>query len=316
MKLWSTCGLILKDMWSISFMRDVFREFVGTTLFLFTSLSSVVLWPYSGPQSWDTLTEDPQVTMESLHECTPDPLPVSLAFGASITLTSVCLDGVHLNPAVTLALVVGLRVSPWRAALYIGAQLLGALTACGLLLAIAPAPLRSNLGINERAEETEETIKSPLMKDKAALTFFLCVAHSQLASGVHLYQAFSVEMAVTFQLVLSVLTVTHPRSAFLSLAPAALGLSVTLGHLIAIGFTGCGMNPARSFGPAVLTMNFENHWVYWAGPCVGAMLAWLLHDLILYPRWTGLSDWHMEFKQVFFAAPSKQPRSPESNTEI
>ncbi|XP_036446373.1 aquaporin-5 [Colossoma macropomum] len=286
MKLWSTFGLILKDMWSISFLRDVFREFVGTTLFLFTSLSSVVLWPHFGSQSWDTITADPLVTMESLHECTPDPLHVSLAFGASVALTCVCLGGVHLNPAVTLALVAGLRVSPWQAVLYVGAQLLGALTACSLLLGIAPASLRSNLGINE------------------------------LASGVHLYQAFSVEMAVTFQLVLSVLTVTHPKSAFLSLAPAVLGLSVTLGHLIAIGFTGCGMNPARSFGPAVLTMNFENHWVYWAGPCVGAMLAWLLYDLLLYPRWTSLSDWLVEFRQVFLTAPSKQPRSPESNTEI
>ncbi|KAL7860615.1 hypothetical protein AOLI_G00169640 [Acnodon oligacanthus] len=286
MKLWSTFGLIMKDMWSISFLRDVFREFVGTTLFLFTSLSSVVLWPHFGPQSWDTISADPLVTMEPLHECTPDPLHVSLTFGASVALTCVCLGGVHLNPAMTLALVAGLRVSPWRAVLYVGAQLLGALTACGLLLGIAPAPLRSNLGINE------------------------------LASGVHLYQAFSVEMAVTFQLILSVLTVTHPKSAFLSLAPAVLGLSVTLGHLIAIGFTGCGMNPARSFGPAVLTLNFENHWVYWAGPCVGAILAWLLYDLLLYPRWTNLSDWLMEFRQVFLTAPSKQPRSPESNTEI
>ncbi|KAL7850374.1 hypothetical protein SRHO_G00197230 [Serrasalmus rhombeus] len=286
MKLLSMFGLIMKDMWSFSLLRDVFREFVGTTLFLFTSLSSVVLWPHFGPQSWDTITADPLVTMESLHECTPDPLHVSLAFGASVALTCVCLGGVHLNPALTLALVAGLRVSPWRAALYVGAQLLGALTACSLLLGIAPAPLRSNLGINE------------------------------LASGVHLYQAFSVEMAVTFQLVLSVLTVTHPKSAFLSLAPAVLGLSVTLGHLIAIGFTGCGMNPARSFGPAVLTLNFENHWVYWAGPCVGAVLAWLLYDLLLYPRWTSLSDWLMEFRQVFLTAPSKQPRSPESNTEI
>ncbi|XP_072549964.1 aquaporin-1-like [Salminus brasiliensis] len=286
MKLRSTPGLILKDVGCLTFLHDVFREFVGTTLFLFTSLSSVVLWPHLRPQSWDTVTADPLVTMEPLHECNPDPLHVSLAFGASIALTSVCLGGVHLNPAVTLALVAGLRVSPWQAVLYVGAQLLGALTACGLLLCIAPVPLRDKLGINE------------------------------LASGVHLYQAFSVEAAVTFQLVLCVLAVTHPKSPFLSLAPAALGLSVTLGHLIAIGFTGCGMNPARSFGPAVLTLNLENHWVFWAGPCVGAILAWLLHDLLLYPRWAGLSDWLMEFRQVFLTAPPKQPTSPQSNTEI
>ncbi|XP_066498740.1 aquaporin-5 [Hoplias malabaricus] len=284
MKLWSTFGLILKDMCSISTLREVFREFVGTTLFLFTSLASVVLWPHLGSQSWDTFTADPLVTMEPLHQCVPDPLHVSLAFGASVALACVCLDGVHLNPAVTLALVGGLRVSPWKAVFYIGAQLLGALTACGLLLVIAPAPLRSNLGINE------------------------------LTSGVQLYQGFSVEMAVTFQLVLCVLAVTHPKSTIPPLTPAVLGLSVTLGHLIAIGFTGCGMNPARSFGPAVLTLNFKNHWVYWAGPCVGAVLAWLLYDLLLYPRWTGPRDWIKEFRHVFLTAPSKQATRPQSNT--
>uniref|UniRef100_A0A3B1K238 Aquaporin 5 n=1 Tax=Astyanax mexicanus TaxID=7994 RepID=A0A3B1K238_ASTMX len=254
-ELQSPLGL---DICCLPFLRDVFREFVGTTLFLFTSLSS----------------------------CVPDPLHVALAFGASIALTCVCLDGVHLNPAVTLALVVGLRVSPWQAVLYVGAQLLGAITACGLLFGMAPVSAKDKLGINE------------------------------LASGVNLYQAFSVETAVTFQLVLCVLAVTHPKSPFFSLAPAALGLSVTLGHLIAIGFTGCGMNPARSFGPAVLTLNLENHWVFWAGPCAGAILAWLMYDLLLYPRWTGLSDWIIEFRQVFLTSPSKQPTNPQSNTEI
>lgn len=118
MKPLSTFSLILRDVWSDLFLRDMFCEFLGTLFFLFISLSSVVLWPL-------------------------------LAFGVSLALSCVCLGEVHLNPVVTLALVAGLRVSPWRAVLMVGAQLLGALSACALLLGITPTALRSNLGINE-----------------------------------------------------------------------------------------------------------------------------------------------------------------------
>uniref|UniRef100_A0A671MFU3 Aquaporin 6 n=1 Tax=Sinocyclocheilus anshuiensis TaxID=1608454 RepID=A0A671MFU3_9TELE len=177
--------------------------FLGTVLFLFN---------------------EPLPTLDSSFARSPDRLHVSLSFGVSLALACVCLGEVHLNPVITLALVAGLRVSPWWAVLLVGAQLLGALSACALLL--ETTALKSNLGLNE------------------------------VAPGVCLYQALLVEMAVTFQLVLCVQAATHPKSLFSSVAPA-----VTLGHLMAIGFTGCGMNPARSFGPAVLTMNFHNHWV-------------------------------------------------------
>ncbi|KAL1277861.1 hypothetical protein QQF64_024534, partial [Cirrhinus molitorella] len=235
--------------------------------------------------SWDTITDEPLPTLDSSLACSPNPLHVSLAFGVSLALACVCLGEVHLNPVVTLALVAGLRVSPWRAVLLVGAQLLGALSACALLLGITPTALKSNLGVNE------------------------------VAPGVYLYQALLVEMAVTFQLVLCVQAATHPKSAFSSVAPAVIGLSVTLGHLVAIGFTGCGMNPARSFGPAVLTMNFHNHWVYWVGPCAGSLLAWLLHDLVLHPRWSCLGDWVTECKETLQKDLSKQSRGPENHME-
>uniref|UniRef100_A0A671LYS0 Uncharacterized protein n=1 Tax=Sinocyclocheilus anshuiensis TaxID=1608454 RepID=A0A671LYS0_9TELE len=119
----------LWDVWSGLFLRDIFCEFLGTVLFLFI--------------------DEPLPTLDSSLACSPDPLHVSLAFGVSLTLASVCLGEVHLNPVVTLALVAGLRVSPWRAVLLVGSQLLGALSACALLLGIMPTALKSNLGVNE-----------------------------------------------------------------------------------------------------------------------------------------------------------------------
>ncbi len=149
MKPLSTFSLIQRDVWSRLFLRDMFCEFLGTVLFLFISLSSVLLWPHAGPLSWNSITDEPLPTLDSSLACSPDPLHVSLAFGASLALACVCLGEVHLNPVVTLALVAGLRVSPWRAVLLVGAQLLGALSACALLLGIAPTSTKSNLGVNE-----------------------------------------------------------------------------------------------------------------------------------------------------------------------
>ncbi len=149
MKPLSTFSLIQRDVWSRLFLRDMFCEFLGTVLFLFISLSSVLLWPHAGTLSWNSITDEPLPTLDSSLACSPDPLHVSLAFGASLALACVCLGEVHLNPVVTLALVAGLRVSPWRAVLLVGAQLLGALSACALLLGIAPTSTKSNLGVNE-----------------------------------------------------------------------------------------------------------------------------------------------------------------------
>ncbi|XP_056305569.1 aquaporin-1 [Danio aesculapii] len=278
-------GLILTDILSGLFLRDVFCEFLGTIFFLFISLSSAMLWPHAGSLSVVSIPDEPLPTLDSSLVSTPDPLHVSLAFGVSVALACVCLGEVHLNPVITLALVAGLKVSPWRGVLLVGVQLLAALSACALLLVVAPTTLSSNLGINE------------------------------VAPGVYLYQALLVEMAATFQLVLCVQAATHPKSAFSSNAPAVIGLSVTLGHLMAIGFTGCGMNPARSFGPAVLTMNFHNHWVYWVGPCSGSLLAWFLHDLLLRPRWSCFGDWVTECKETLLKDLSIKPSDPEPNME-
>ncbi|KAJ8345437.1 hypothetical protein SKAU_G00296300 [Synaphobranchus kaupii] len=291
MRLLSGLALVLKDIGTLSFLRDVLCEFVGTALFLFAGLASVVLWRAApvpegspGPDSAGTAGG---TAAAFLSAClAPDPLRVGLAFGTALTLVSVCLGpatsgGVHLNPAVTLAMVAGLRTNPWRAVLYVGVQLLGAVSACALLLGVTPTPLRGQMGLND------------------------------LATGVCSYQAFAVETAVTFLLVLCVIVAARPKSPLRQMGSAVVGLSVTLGHLVAMGLTGCGMNPARSFGPAVMAQNFHNHWVYWAGPCSGALLAIGLHDLLLHPRWGCPGDWLAELREVFLKEQRKQARCQE-----
>merc|ERR1712110_515856 len=63
-------------------------------------------------------------------------------------------------------------------------------------------------------------------------------------------------------------------------APLAIGFAVSLGILFAGPLTGAGMNPARSFGPAVVTGKMENHWVYWIGPLLGGVFAGLIYQLL------------------------------------
>uniref|UniRef100_A0A8C7ELU6 Aquaporin-6 n=1 Tax=Neovison vison TaxID=452646 RepID=A0A8C7ELU6_NEOVI len=62
-----------------------------------------------------------------------------------------------------------------------------------------------------------------------------------------------------------------------------MGISLALGHLIGVYFTGCSMNPARSFGPAIIVGRFEVHWIFWVGPLAGAVLASLIYNFILFP---------------------------------
>uniref|UniRef100_A0A480ZJ12 Aquaporin-1 n=1 Tax=Sus scrofa TaxID=9823 RepID=A0A480ZJ12_PIG len=113
----------------------------------------------------------------------------------------------------------------------------------------------------------------------------------QLAPGVNSGQGLGIEIIGTLQLVLCVLATTDRRRRDLGgSAPLAIGFSVALGHLLAIDYTGCGINPARSFGSAVITHNFQDHWVIWVGPFNGGAMAVLIYDFILAPRSSDLTD--------------------------
>ncbi|KAM5249705.1 aquaporin-5 [Hipposideros larvatus] len=226
-----------KEVCSVAFVKAVFTEFLATLIFVFFGLGSALQWP----------------------SALPTILQISLAFGLAIGTLAQALgpvSGGHINPAITLALLVGNQISLLRAVFYVVAQLVGAIAGAGILYGLAPANARGNLAVNTLSNNTTQG------------------------------QAFVVELILTFQLALCIFSSTDSRRTSPVGSPAlSIGLSVTLGHLVGIYFTGCSMNPARSFGPAVVMKRFSSaHWVFWVGPIVGAALAAVLYFYLLFPN--------------------------------
>nr|AMA22613.1 aquaporin 1ab [Anabas testudineus] len=181
-------------------------------------------------------------------------LKVSLAFALAIATLVQSLghiSGAHLNPAVSLGLLTSCQISAFRCVCYILAQMLGSVAASAIVNGFRR---KGPLGVN---------------------------ALNNVTAG----QGFVIEFLATLQLVLCVLAVTDKRQRDVKgFAPLAIGLSVGLGHFAAISFTGCGINPARSFGPALIRSQMNDHWVYWLGPMCGGIAAALIYDFLLYPR--------------------------------
>ncbi|KAJ3594703.1 hypothetical protein NHX12_004010, partial [Muraenolepis orangiensis] len=160
---------------------------------------------------------------------------ISLCFGLSIATMAQCfghISGGHINPAVTAAMLVTRKISLAKALFYVLAQCLGAVVGAGLLYLVTPAAVTgAGLGV---------TTVNPKIS----------VGH-----------ALVVELVITFQLVFTIFaTCDSKRTDLGGSASLAIGLSVTIGHLFAIPFTGASMNPARSLGPALVTLNFGDHW--------------------------------------------------------
>nr|XP_033795678.1 aquaporin-5-like [Geotrypetes seraphini] len=188
-------------------------------------------------------------------------LQISLAFGLAIATLVQSLghvSGAHINPAVTVAFLISSQISILRAFFYIIAQIMGAIAGAGILYAVAPAEVRGKLAVNS------------------------------LSNNTSCGQGVIVEMLLTFQLVLCIFASTDGRRNDSIGAPSiSIGLSVALGHLLGIYFTGCSMNPARSLGPSVITTNFKDQWVFWVGPLLGALLASLFYNYLLFPyQWS------------------------------
>uniref|UniRef100_A0A6B2F463 Aquaporin-5 n=1 Tax=Bothriechis nubestris TaxID=1766655 RepID=A0A6B2F463_9SAUR len=195
----------------------------------------------------------------------PSVLQISLAFGlaiATMVQTFGHISGGHFNPAVTIAFFVGNQISFLRTLFYIVAQLLGAIAGAGILYGVTPTNARGNLAANGLSNNT--------------------------TAG----QAVVVEIILTFQLVFCIFASTDNRRNDNVGSPSlSIGLSVTLGHLVGIYFTGCSMNPARSLGPAVVMKRFTSaHWVFWVGPISGAILASVLYNYVLLPHPMNMSE--------------------------
>ncbi|XP_068911779.1 aquaporin AQPAe.a isoform X2 [Tenebrio molitor] len=179
---------------------------------------------------------------------------VALTFGltvATLAQTIGHISGCHINPAVTLSLFVTGDIKLLRALLFVVVQLIGAVGGAGVLRLMVPESKEGNLGITNLGNELTDV------------------------------QGFLMEIILTFLLLFVIHGVCDPRRKDIKgSAPLAIGLAVTACHLCGIPFSGSSINPARSFGPAVIMDLWENHWVYWAGPLLGGVLAGLIYKYL------------------------------------
>jgi glycerol uptake facilitator-like aquaporin len=101
-----------------------------------------------------------------------------------------------------------------------------------------------------------------------------------LGVGVATVDGFVLEVILTFFLVFTVFATTVDKRGSAAWAPLAIGMVIFVDHLIAVQVTGASMNPARSFGPALIHGAWDVHWLYWAGPIVGGLLAAIAYVVI------------------------------------
>ncbi len=171
---------------------------------------------------------------------------IAFAHGLAIALMIAALgavSGAHFNPAVTFGLWSIDKIDLGTAVGYWAAQLLGGLVAAGLLGALYGADLLGAVAYGAPA----------------------------LAEGVSLGAGIAIEAVLTFFLVFVIATVAvYQKSA---LAPFAIGLAIVMDIFAGGPLTGAAMNPARAFGPALLSGAWAGHLAYWVGPLVGGVLA-------------------------------------------
>lgn len=181
-------------------------------------------------------------------------LAIALAHGLAIAIMVSAvghISGGHFNPAITIGFWVTKRLSTIDSLAYWGTQLLGATAAAFLLKVVIPDEIGNNVFLG-----TPE-----LMRDFPR------------------WSGMALEGVTTFFLVLVVFaTAVDGRGTFRSIAGFGIGLTITLGILVAGPFTGGALNPARAFGPALASGHWLNWGIYWVGPLSGGFLAGLLYD--------------------------------------
>lgn len=177
-----------------------------------------------------------------------DLVATSLAFGLSVVAMAYTIgnfSGCHINPAITLGAWLLKRISGKDALFYVLFQCVGALLGAAILWFLAPD---SGLGANN------------------------------LQAGISLEQGLVAEVVFTFIFVLVVLATTDEEYGAGERAGFFIGLTLVLVHLVCIGITGTSVNPARSFGPALIAGGeaLANLWIFIVAPAVGAALSALV----------------------------------------
>ena len=177
------------------------------------------------------------------------PIAVPLVFGLVIMVMIYSvghISGAHFNPAVTLGFVVARRFPLKELGWYWGAQILGAIAASFLVKFLF------------------------FSQDSIGVTIPLIFIH----------KAFLLELILTFILMFTIISVATDYRAQSPMAGLSIGGAVCLGAFIGGPLTGGSMNPARSFGPALIYSQWSVHWLYWIAPMLGAVMAAITYESI------------------------------------
>ena len=189
-------------------------------------------------------------------------LGVALAFGLTVLTMAFAIghiSGCHLNPAVSIGLFVGKRFEAKELAPYIIAQVLGGIAAGGVLFLIASGKAGFDVTAGFASNGYGE--------------------HSP--GGYSLLSALVTEVVMTLMFLVIILGATDKRAPQ-GLAPIAIGLGLTLIHLISIPVTNTSVNPARSTGVALYAGGWaiSQLWLFWVAPIIGAVLGGLVYRFI------------------------------------
>jgi len=229
----------------MSLSKKLAAEFFGTFWLVFGGCGSAVL-----------AAAFPQVGIGLLG--------VSLAFGLTVLTMAFAvghISGGHFNPAVTLGLFTARRIPASDILPYIVTQVIGAIVAAAVLYLIASGKAGFDVGAGFASNGFGE--------------------HSP--GGYTLLASVVMEVVMTFMFLLIILGSTDPRAPQ-GMAPIAIGLALTLIHLVSIPVTNTSVNPARSTGQAIFVGGWalSQLWVFWVAPIAGAVLAGVVHRFLLH----------------------------------
>lgn len=224
-------------------LRRGFAEFVGTFTLIFIGAGSIL-----------TLDNVLGVNGSAQALGVYGTLTFAFAHGLAIAVMVSAvghISGGHFNPAVTLGFLVTRRLAPTLALVYWSVQLLGATAAASLLRWFYPESVRAATHM----------------------------AAPSLGGGINVWQGVVIEAVLTFFLVWVVFaTAADPGGSFKSIAGLAIGLTITLDILMGGSLTGAAMNPARAFGPELVSRYWTDAWVWYVGPLVGGAVAALAYE--------------------------------------
>ena len=221
--------------------RNWFAEAIGTYALVFFGPLAIIL---------SVVAFGDGLSIESI-------IMIALAHGAAVGLMVYAfghVSGAHINPAVTIPMMITKKISVGDGIGYIIFQLIGAVVAAFSLKAILPEiGAKVNFGTQGGPSE---------------------LLNSSIMAGI------TVEIILTFFLVTVIFLTAVHKEAAAGIHGISIGGIVFLLHIVGVPLTGASMNPARTFGPAVISGFWELHWIYWLAPIVGGIIAGVIMNYV------------------------------------